>query len=251
MSILFFGGSILGCRSLKALLEEGLPPVLVITNPEDRGIDEPMRPSVQKLALELGLSQMGFKEFVKEGYKNISPPSIGFSAFCSRIIPLHIIQFCQKGITNLHFSLLPKYRGQFPTVYAIFNGDKETGVTLHWIDPGTDSGAIIEQTRVPIVCHETGESLFNQCLDAAVGLFRTQLGYLKRDAWPSPISQDPVSVNQNPIHFELPNQGAVDWNWSGEKIHNFLRALYHSAYPMPQLRIGDKLFELREIPSGE
>lgn len=247
MAFLYFAGSTLGFCGLKLLSQHNCIPALVITNPEDTGIDLPASESVKKLAAELGIPHMEFKKFITEGYKCFEGQSLfGISAFCSRIIPRAIIDLFSPGITNLHFSLLPKYRGQYPTMYAIFNGDTETGVTLHWIDSGTDSGPIIEQINVPIYMEDTGESLFNKCLKAALVLFAKQIDYYKNNNWPPAISHDPGLIAKSQIHFTLPNEGKLDWSWPGHKIHNFLRAYVHSHYPMPPIELANKHLYLLE-----
>ncbi len=67
------------------------------------------------------------------------------------------------GTINLHPSLLPKYRGPNPYFHAIKNGEKETGLTFHLMDSSFDTGAILQQTVIPITPNETGDSLRNKC----------------------------------------------------------------------------------------
>ena len=67
------------------------------------------------------------------------------------------------GTINLHPSLLPKYRGPNPYFQAIRHGEKETGLTFHLMDSSFDTGAILQQTIVPINEYETGESLRDKC----------------------------------------------------------------------------------------
>ena len=80
--------------------------------------------------------------------KKLSPDIIIVSSF-NQIIPKPIISIPKLGVINIHPSLLPKYRGATPTVWALMNGEKETGVTIHFIeDERIDNGNIITQSRL-------------------------------------------------------------------------------------------------------
>ena len=63
---------------------------------------------------------------------------------------INIKKFLSNELYNFHFSLLPKYRGCHTNFYQIFNGEKNSGVTLHKIDGGIDTGPIIDQIKFPI-----------------------------------------------------------------------------------------------------
>ena len=72
------------------------------------------------------------------------------SAHFQRILPPHIFRRARFGALNLHPSLLPKYRGMSPQHWPIILGDAETGVTVHRIDDGVDTGRIMRQVRIPL-----------------------------------------------------------------------------------------------------
>lgn len=242
-----FSGKQLGAECIQACLEKELRPKFVVTNPEDKGVDTPSDLSVLKLCKEKGIPTVSFNEFSKspEKYLEENGAQVAFSTFCSRIIPKHLISLFPEGISNLHFSLLPKYRGQFPTVYAIFNGDQETGVTLHWINEGTDSGDIILQRKIKIPPDLTGHGLFEKCKKVGVELFIEQLEFFQSNSWPKATPQ--VGVESNPIQPKiLPNNGKIDWNWSGSQIYNFLRACYHPNFPLPGFSIGEIELEIKK-----
>ena len=77
-------------------------------------------------------------------------------------IPKVLLDIPKLGFINIHPSLLPKYRGGNPYSTVIINGEKETGVTLHFMDEGFDTGDIIVQQKVPIAPLETMGTLFNR-----------------------------------------------------------------------------------------
>ncbi len=72
------------------------------------------------------------------------------SAHFQRILPVRIFGRARLGALNLHPSLLPQYRGMAPQHWPIILGDSETGVTVHRIDEGVDTGRIVRQVRIPL-----------------------------------------------------------------------------------------------------
>ena len=74
---------------------------------------------------------------------------LGISIFCHQIFPQRFIERCGR-LVNLHNSLLPKYRGMAPINWALNNGEREHGLTLHEITVDIDAGPIIDQQAYPI-----------------------------------------------------------------------------------------------------
>lgn len=90
------------------------------------------------------------KKEAQDAIKRLSPELIVVGSF-DQIIPDDIISIPRFGVINIHPSLLPKYRGATPTVWALLNGEEETGMTVHFIeDNNIDSGRIIAQARLEI-----------------------------------------------------------------------------------------------------
>lgn len=68
--------------------------------------------------------------------------------------------FCDARLYNIHFSLLPAYKGMYTSAIPILNGERFTGVTFHRIDSGIDSGEIISQSKIPILDNDTARDLY-------------------------------------------------------------------------------------------
>ncbi|HEX8735945.1 MAG TPA: methionyl-tRNA formyltransferase [Pyrinomonadaceae bacterium] len=79
-----------------------------------------------------------------------------------RILPETFLQAFPKGAINVHFSLLPKYRGAAPVNWAIVNGEKTTGITTMQMDAGLDTGAILLQRQTDIGETETAVELMQR-----------------------------------------------------------------------------------------
>jgi len=117
-------------------------------------------------------------------------PDMIVSAYYRKILKSDVFQIPSLGTVNIHPSLLPEYRGPIPTVWAILQGKKKTGVTLHYIDKGVDTGDIIFQEEILISNDDTGYSLCRKCMDSGVDLFKKMIdkilsgGELPRDPQP-------------------------------------------------------------------
>ena len=139
------------------------------------------------------------------------------------------------GCINIHSSLLPKYRGRHPIVWAMINQEKEIGVTIHWIDEEIDHGDIIIQVGTPLNVNNTypeikdrldyaGEIALLQVLkEFEAGKFnRIPQNHLQATYWP----------RRTPEMSELKNMTTM----KGKGVVAFINAL---AYPMPNAFVYD------------
>ena len=152
-SCVFIGGKQLGVNCLKALLKANIKPNLVIPNLDDDSTKPLWHDSLTKTAQDAGLKVItGIKvrdPIIISEIKKINPEII----FCfggMQIIPKEVLEIPKLGTLNLHPALLPKYRGRFSTVHALFNGEEFTGVTLHYMSEALDAGPIISQKKYKI-----------------------------------------------------------------------------------------------------
>lgn len=162
------------------------------------------------------------KEFVKG--KNIE---VLISINYLFIIEEDLINLPKKVAFNIHGSLLPKFRGRTPHVWAIINNEKEAGVTAHIIDKGCDTGGIIEQISVPISYNDTGAMILEKYQEFYIPLVDSVLQKIKEDT-----IQITSQENKNSTYFgkRSPKDGKIDWNWQKERIRNWIRA---QAHPYP------------------
>lgn len=135
---------------------------LVITQPDrrsGRGGSKVASP-VKVAALQFGftVSQPATAEelfAVLDEYR----PTIGLVVAYGRLLAPEILDLVPYGFLNVHFSLLPRWRGAAPVERAIASGDARTGVTLMKIDEGLDTGPVLDEIATPIAQNETGGSL--------------------------------------------------------------------------------------------
>lgn len=154
MQILFMGSPEIAVPSLKAILESSHRIVGVVTQtdkPVGRGL-ELTPPPLARFAKEKSLALFqpqkirNNPEFL-ETLKSLKPDLIAIVAY-GKILPKEILDLPPQGCINVHFSLLPKYRGAAPLQWALINGDEETGVTTFRLNEGVDSGPVFLQKKV-------------------------------------------------------------------------------------------------------
>lgn len=143
------------------------------------------------------------------------------------IIDSEIIKSAKKIAFNIHGSLLPKYRGRTPHVWAIINNEIMTGITAHVIDSGCDTGDIISQIEIPILEEDTGASILNKYQQYYLPIIYDVIEKIKMNEL-RPIIQN----HKQATFFEkrTPEDGQINWDWQKERIRNWVRAL-SNPYP--------------------
>lgn len=143
------------------------------------------------------------------------------------IIEEDLINHAKIIAFNIHGSLLPKYRGRTPHVWAIINNEKYTGVTAHEIDVGCDTGRIISQVKIIIESDDTGGTLLSKFEKVYFDLISKVLTQIEEN------TIELVEQNNEDATFfgkRTPEDGLINWNWNKVRIKNWVRA---QSYPYP------------------
>jgi len=154
---------------------------------------------------------------------------IGIVADFSYIIPEVIINALKYKLVNIHFSLLPKYRGASPVQFAILNGDKSTGITFYIVDKGLDTGDIIFQKEFAIDESENSGELYKRLFnEAATELPRVINDYTNGIVKPKKQNGDEATYTYSKTKpkttFILKKDALIDWKESVEKISRTIKA---------------------------
>ncbi len=168
MKILFMGTPDFARESLDNLYKAGFEICGVVTQPDrpsGRGMKLVASP-VKEYAIEKGLKlfqpeKISNNDEFKNEIKELAPDLVCVVSY-GVILPKSFLKIPPLGCINVHPSMLPKYRGPAPIQWAILNGDKETGVSIMYLDAGMDSGDIILQEKVEIGNDETTGELWNR-----------------------------------------------------------------------------------------
>ncbi len=159
----FWGTPEVARETLVMLLSDGYIPKVVITNPDrpqGRGLTLTKSP-VRVLAEEYNIPVLTPEKIDAEFVEKIKDLNLDISIVVAygKILPTEIIDMPTHGTLNIHYSLLPKYRGASPLEAALLTGEKETGVTIQKMVKRLDAGDMVMQEVVPIDAGIDKESL--------------------------------------------------------------------------------------------
>ena len=225
MKIIFMGTPEFAVPALDALVASHHDVLAVVTvpdKPKGRGQSLAMS-DVKKRALELDLpvlQPVKLKDpiFINT-LKAFNPDILVVVAF--RILPPEVYQLPKFGAVNAHASLLPKYRGAAPIHWAVYHGEKETGVTVFQIDNKVDMGKIILQERIPILENDTTGKLYNILQQISADALIKALDLLENDRVEYIPQNDSIASSAPKVH---PDTGKLDFNKTGEELCRAIRA---------------------------
>ncbi len=170
--LVFLGTPDAAVAPLRGLVQAGHHVNLVVSRPDRRrGRNAELSPSpVKAAALELGLA-------VTEQVDDVlaAGADLGVVVAYGRLIKPHVL--AALPMVNLHFSLLPRWRGAAPVQRAILAGDRETGVCLMALEEGLDTGGIYAEERVTIGPEETADDLRTRLVGIGTRLLVDQLAH--------------------------------------------------------------------------
>ena len=179
-------------------------------------------------------------------------PDLFLSVYYTQIFRGELMEAIEGRALNFHPSLLPRHRGNAPLIWAIVEGDSMTGLSVHHIDAGIDTGNVVVQRPLPIHVNDTGYVLHRKMAN----LVRATAGEIIRDFLAGkPIPPGLEQSGQASYHsLRNPRVNHVDWSDPRERIRNIVRAL---APPLPgafSLVAGTPLVMVRvdpvEAPTG-
>lgn len=124
----------------------------------------------KKLKINVEKPKRFNQELIKK-IKTINPDYI-FSVYYRAIFPQSLLSLFPGKCINIHPGPLPNYRGPTPTAWAILNGEKNHGITIHEMDQGIDTGSILVQKKYAIKNDETGYELYTRTMDIGFELLK-------------------------------------------------------------------------------
>lgn len=228
MRVVFMGTPDFSVGTLQAILDAGHEIVGVVTQPDKpkgRGKSVQMTP-VKELAVQHELPvyqpiKVRDPEFV-EVLKTLEPEVIVVVAF-GQIIPKSILDIPRYGCINVHASLLPKYRGAAPIQWAVLNGEKESGVTIMYMDTGLDTGDMLSKVIVPLEQEETAGSLFEKLSTAGAKALVDILPQLESGSV-QPEKQPQESPNDYARMISKAD-GKLDFTRPAEELERWVRGM--------------------------
>ena len=226
MKTVFFGSPAAALPSLRGLIDAGHSVELVVTQPDKpAGRGRKLKPSaVKAFAVEHGIpviepAKIRTDESALERVR-AAAPDVNVVVAYGQIIPNAIHTLPRHRSLNVHFSLLPKYRGAAPVQWAVLNGDAESGVTIIELDDRMDEGDILAVKRVPVGPRETARELEERLAGLGASILLETIEHIDGV---SRIAQDHSLASLAPkIKKE---DGRIRWELNAVAVDRKIRAL--------------------------
>jgi methionyl-tRNA formyltransferase len=247
--ILFFGTAFISKTYLEEL-HKNRHEIFVVTMPDKPALrgQKFIYPDVKVYAIKNNISFIQPEEFtldVIEVIKKFAADAGAVVAY-GRLIPKIVFDIPKYKTFNIHFSLLPKYRGAAPVQHALCRGETETGISSFYIEEGLDTGDIIVQEKLNIGIRDNAKTLLNKLIPLGIYVMNKTLG-LFRDR-----KCDAASQTGDPSFAPSLKKvdGLVSWDKSAVEIYNQFRGLY--LWPgiystVSRGKLADKRIKFREI----
>lgn len=251
---MFFGTPEWAVPSLQRLIASDVDVVAVVTNPDKpAGRGMKVKPSpVARAAREASLEviQVGTARDPELARRLTSiDPDVAVVVAYGKILPGALLEIPRKGFVNLHFSLLPLYRGAAPVQRAIMNGDDKTGVSVMVLTEGMDEGPVLARHEEPIDPNDTSATLGSRLAQVGADVLVDSLGgYVSEAIHPEP-QDDAAATYAAKIGTD---DARIDWKADARMIHDLVRAL--DPQPGAWTTLGDvrlKVFAVRPVEGPE
>src|SRR5436190_6114099 len=226
MRIVFIGTGEIGVPTLQALLNSEHEVVGVVTQPDKPvGRTQLVEPPPIKKTLSttkipvLQPARIKDRQAIEE-IRALKPDVVVVMAY-GQILPRDVLEIPKIACLNLHAALLPRWRGAAPIQAAIAAGDRETGITVMYMDERLDTGDILLQRAIDIVRADTGGSLHDRLAKIAPEALLESLELLAKRSAPR-IPQDNALATYAP---KLKREdGKIDWTGPADAIERKIRA---------------------------
>jgi methionyl-tRNA formyltransferase len=226
MRIVFIGAGEIGVPTLQALLKSAHEVAAVVTQPDKPvGRSQSIESPPIKKALSgtkipiLQPARIKDRQAIEE-IRALKPDVIVVMAY-GQILPRGVLEIPNIACLNLHASLLPRWRGAAPIQAAIAAGDRETGITVMYMDEGLDTGDILLHHTIDILPSDTGGALHDRLAMVAPETLLESLDLLAKGKAPR-IPQDNALASYAP---KLKREdGKIDWSDPAEVIERKIRA---------------------------
>jgi methionyl-tRNA formyltransferase len=247
MTVIFFGSSSFSVPALRSIHPLVACAVTKKTKPRGRGyLLEDNEVKREALALKIPLIEIeSFRDEQARQIGDLNPELLVVASF-GLIIPKWFLGVPTIGAINIHPSLLPRYRGPAPIQWAIWNGEKETGITFIKMNERMDAGDILHQENLPVEPEEDAETLSNR-LSLRAG---EMLPSIIEDACVHGIGGGTPQQDENATYTPMitKDMGKIDWHVSSTEMIRQIKALV--LWPTAYGYLENKMLKIFKARSG-
>jgi len=223
--VVSFGFQTWGYRTLQALIDLDHDVVLAVTHPvSEQSYKAIWSASVEALARDHGIPVHITDRVDAETIdvvKRAEPDVVVVNSWYTWMPP-ELYNLPPHGTLNLHDSLLPKFTGFSPVLWALISGESEFGLTVHRMDDGLDTGDILIQRSLPIGPTDTGTELVLRALDLIPAALAEALAALQSGA---AVWRPQNKAERTYFHKRSELDSLIDWSWPAQDLERFVRAL--------------------------
>jgi methionyl-tRNA formyltransferase len=244
MRIVFIGTGEIGVPTLRALQESEHELVGVVTQP-DKPVGREQKITPPPIKAALAGSKMSILQPAKikapdaiEQIRALAPGVIVVMAY-GQILPRAVLEIPKLACLNLHASLLPRWRGAAPIQAAIAAGDRETGITVMYMDEGLDTGDILLQRKIDILPKDTGGFLHDRLGEIAPEALLASLRLLASGNAPRTPQNSALATSAPKLSRD---DGKIDWAQSAEGIERKIRA--YDPWPGAFTELNDRQLKI-------
>ncbi|WP_330252221.1 methionyl-tRNA formyltransferase [Nocardia sp. NBC_00565] len=225
MRIVSFGFQTWGCKTLQALIDSEHEVALAVTHPSSaQSYKAIWSDSVEELARAHGipvhLTERADAATI-DLVKRAEPDVIVVNSWYTWMPP-ELYNLPPHGTLNLHDSLLPKFTGFSPVLWALISGESEFGLTVHRMDEQLDTGDILVQRSLPIGPTATGTELVEAGMALIPDALREALSALESG---TAVWRPQHKAERTYFHKRSERDSRIDWAWSAVDVERFVRAL--------------------------
>lgn len=223
MRYIFLGNGQVASTILNWLVKNGESPVGLVVHPSEQSRCRSEMINRSQLSDDSIFDATTLRTPETLAAIRILQPDLGISIFFDYILKKEFLFCFPFGCINVHPSLLPYNRGQYPNVWSIVEGTP-SGVTMHYINEGIDTGDIFSQEQVPVKSYDTGKTLYRKLEAASVSLFKKTWPLFKKRE----IQSSPQEKNGGTCHkardVQAIDEVFLDREYSARYLIDLLRA---------------------------
>ncbi|MCP5107209.1 MAG: methionyl-tRNA formyltransferase [bacterium] len=245
--LVFFGTSDI-CIPFLEMLKEEFQLDLIVSQPDafgGRNRKKQIVPPVKTFALENNIQVVQPGKLKEPGFMaklRDLEPALGVVISYGKLIPGSVFKIPGHRMVNVHFSMLPLYRGAAPVQRGIENGDTVTGITIFQLVKRMDAGPIWAQREFPILPEDTTASLWKRLSTEGAGFLRETVTGILAGTLETYPQDESKATYAPPVQKE---ESHLDWDLTARRIYNKFRAF--TPWPGVCFQVGEKRVILKKI----